>query len=151
MKAQEMSRKDRKINWKMYCKKAIAVVMESTLMLTLLNIALFPIDMFFSPINELLSPSNMTFASFLPLVLMVSYVPFVISYTKTIKETVRYTFPLLGGILVFFPLSYWINYMYGGRSGYTLAPMTTLEGVIILSLILIPTGIITIWASLRLK
>ena len=135
---------DKGIDWKMYWKRAIVVVMESTLMLTLLNIALFPIDMVFSPINELLSPSYMTFASFLPLVLAVFYVPFVIYYTKTIKETVRYFFPLLGGILVFFPLSYWINYMYGGT-------MTTLEGVIILSLLMIPTGIITIWTSLRLK
>ncbi len=116
--------------------------MGSTLMLTLLNIALFPIDMFVSPINELLSP--MTFASLLPIVLMVSYVPFVIYHTKTIKETGRYIFPSLGGILVFFPLSYWINYLYGGT-------MTTQEGVIILSLIMIPAGIITIWASPRLK
>jgi len=135
----------------MYWKRAIVVVMESTLTLTLLNIALFPIDKLFSPINEFLSPINMTFTSFLPLVFMVSYMPFVISYTKTIKETVRYIFPLLGGILVFFPLSYWINYMSAGRSGYTLTPMTTLEGVIILSLIMIPIGIMTIWASLGLK
>jgi hypothetical protein len=133
---------NRRINWKMYWKRATVVVMESTLMVTLLNIALFPIDMFFSPINELLSP--MTFASFLPFVLMVSYIPFVIYYTKTIKETVRYIFPLLGGILVFLPLSYWINYMYDGT-------MTTQEGVIVLSLITIPVGIITMWASLRLK
>jgi hypothetical protein len=133
---------NRRINWKMYWKRATVVVMESTLMVTLLNIALFPIDMFFSPINELLSP--MTFASFLSFVLMVSYIPFVIYYTKTIKETVRYIFPLLGGILVFLPLSYWINYMYDGT-------MTTQEGVIVLSLITIPVGIITMWASLRLK
>jgi len=133
---------DRRINGKMYWKRALVVVTGSTLMLALLNIALFPIDMFVSPINELLSP--MTFASFLPLVLMVLYVPFVIYYSKTIKETVRYIFPLLGGILVLFPLSYWMNYLYGGT-------MTTQEGVIILSLIMIPAGIITVWASLRLK
>lgn len=144
MKTQKMFRKDHKINWRMYWKRAIVVIMKSTLTLALLNIALFPIDMLFSSINEFISPSNMTFASFVPLVLMVSYVPFVVSYTKTIKETVRYTFPLLGGILVFFPLSYWINYMYGGA-------MTTLGGVVILSLIMIPTGIITIWTSLRLN
>jgi hypothetical protein len=141
MRTQE-NLQDRRISWNMYWKRALVVVIGSTLMLALLNIALVPIDMFVSPINELLSP--MTFASFLPIVLMIFYVPSVISHTKTIKEAVRYMFPLLGGILVFFSPSYWINYLYGGT-------MTTWEGAIILSLIMVPAGIVTIWASLRLK
>jgi hypothetical protein len=120
----------------MYWKRAIVVVMELTLAVTLLDIALFPISMVF------LSPT--LFESTVILVLCVCYLPLVISYTKTIKETFRYFFPLLGGTLVFFPLSYWINYMHGGT-------MTTLIGVMTLSSIMMPVGVITIWASLRLK
>ena len=126
---------NRRSDWKMYWKRTIVVVMELTFTVTLLTSALFPINMVFS--------SPWLFESSL-LVLCVFYVPFVISYTKTIKETFRYFFPLLGGTLVFFPLSYWINYMYGGT-------MTTQIGVITLSSIMIPVGVITIWASLKLK
>jgi sensor histidine kinase YesM len=126
---------NRRIDWKTYWKRAIVVVMELTFAVTLLTVALFPISMVFS--SPWLLETSL-------LVLSVCYLPLVISYTKTIKETFRYFFPLLGGTLVFFPLSYWINYTYGGT-------MTTPIGVITLSSMMIPVGVITIWASLRLK